>query len=404
MGKRLYFQGEFAKLVSELAPGDLFLCVQRRQEPSQPCAKEVLSMNTPAAALSRKAPGDGREHGLWLHSKQWDLLYITGSRVLVVLPLMLYAVVGHSALFVNLFIAGVIGGPHMYATFFRTLLDPSIRQRHRLLVIGSLGIPVLVVAGAVWAFQLLMTLFFFWASIHVLHQIAYILECYERKQHGHPQRWSLVIDYAVVFSSLYPFASYRFIHDDFYIGKTLLLYPDMLKTPIVCYTVSGFFAFALLLFIGKTIREIQQGTVHYPKILLMVTTIGLAFFITSYSGNRLEIAFQGFNTWHSFQYLALTWYINTLRKQRGTIEARGMPWLSNLGASRLSCFYGLNVACTLGALLLIGVVFRLSGLTFEHSYYIVVLSFLLIHYCHDHVLFTQFGDLVPQAEGAGERH
>ena len=361
-------------------------------------------MNTPAAALSRKAPGDGREPGLWLHSKQWDLLYITGSSVLVVLPLMLYAVVGHSALFVNLFIAGVIGGPHMYATFFRTFLDPSFRQRHRLLVIGSLGIPVLVVAGAVWAFQLLMTLFFFWASIHVLHQIAYILECYERKQHSHPQRWSLVIDYAVVFSSLYPFASYRFIHDDFYIGKTLLLYPDMLKTPIVCYTVSGFFAFAFFLFIGKTIREIQQGTVHYPKILLMVTTIGLAFFITSYSGNRLEIAFQGFNTWHSFQYLALTWYINTLRKQRGTIEARGIPWLSNLGASRLSCFYGLNVACTLGALLLIGVVFRLSGLTFEHSYYIVVLSFLLIHYCHDHVLFTQFGDLAPQAEEAGERH
>jgi hypothetical protein len=33
-----------------------------------------------------------------------------------------------------------------------------------------------------------------------------------------------------------------------------------------------------------------------------------------------------------------------------------------------------------------------------------VLSFLLIHYCHDHVLFTQFGDLAPQAEEAGERH
>jgi hypothetical protein len=387
-----------------LAPGNLGLGIQRRQEPSQPRAKEVLGMNTPAAALNRKVPGNRGEPRLWLHSKQWDLLYITGSSVLVVLPLMLYAVVGHSAIFVNLFIAGVIGGPHMYATFFRTLLDPSFRQRHRLLVIGSLGIPVLVVTGAVWAFQLLMTLFFFWASMHILHQIAYILECYERKQHGHLQHWSLIIDYAVVFSSLYPFASYRFIHDEFYIGETLLLYPNILKAPIICYTISGFFALAFLLFIIKTMREIQQGTVHYPKILLMVTTIGLALFITSYNGNQLEIAFQGFNTWHSFQYLALTWYINTLRKQRGTIEARCIPWLSNLGASRFSCFYGLNVACTLGALLLIGIVFRLSGLTFEHSYYIVVLSFLLIHYCHDHVLFTQFEDLVPQAEGAGERH
>ena len=93
----------------------------------------------------------------------------------MVLPLMLYEVVGNSVLFVNLFIAGVIGGPHMYATFFQTLLDASFWQRHRLLVVGSLGIPGLVVAGAVWDFQLLMTLFFFWVSMHVLHQIAVVL-------------------------------------------------------------------------------------------------------------------------------------------------------------------------------------------------------------------------------------
>src|SRR5262249_27732757 len=284
------------------------------------------------------------------------------------------------------------------------------------LVIGSLGIPVLVVAGALWHFQLLITVFFFWASIHVLHQIAYILECYNHKQYGSLQRsgapagvdacvqartstarthaWSPLIDYAVVFSCLYPFASYRFIHDEFYIGNTLLLYPELLKTPVVCYMISGFFALALLLFIGKTLLEIHRGTVHYPKILLMVTTIGLACLITSYSGQKLEIAFQGFNTWHSFQYLALTWYSNRLRQQRGVIDAHFMQWLSSPGASRFGCFYGINFALTLGALLLIGVVFGLSGLTFEHSYYVVVLSFLLVHYCHDHILFTRFGDLV----------
>src|SRR5215470_18984655 len=106
-------------------------------------------MNTPEAALARKAPGAMWAQGLWLHSQRWDLLYITGSSVLVVLPLMLYAVMGYSATFVNLFIAGVISGPHMYATFFRTLLDAPFRRRHRLLVFGSLGIPVLVVAGAI---------------------------------------------------------------------------------------------------------------------------------------------------------------------------------------------------------------------------------------------------------------
>jgi hypothetical protein len=354
----------------------------------------MADMHTPEAALGKNVSGAMWAQGPWLHSQRWDLLYITGSSVLVVVPLVLYAVMGHSATFVNLFIAGVIGGPHMYATFFRTLLDASFWQRHRLLVGCSLGIPVLVVACALWNFQLLITLFFFWASIHVLHQIAYILECYEHRQHGYLQRWARFIDYAVVFSSLYPLASYKFIYDEFYIGETRLLYPDMLKTPIVCYTISGVFVLALLLFLGKTIREIQQGTVHYPKILLMMTTIGLAFLITSYSGEQLEIAFQGFNTWHSFQYLALTWYIHTLRQQRGESARSYIPWLSSVGAGHFGYFYGINVVCTLGALCLIGGVFWFSGLTFEHSYYIVVLSFLLIHYCHDHVLFTQVKDVM----------
>ena len=109
-------------------------------------------MNTPEAMLGRKEQGTMWGQGPWLRSKRWDLLYITGSGILVVIPLMLYEVAGNSATFVNLFIAGVIGGPHMYATFFRTLLDTSFRQRHRLLVLGSLGIPVLVVAGAIWHF------------------------------------------------------------------------------------------------------------------------------------------------------------------------------------------------------------------------------------------------------------
>ena len=116
-------------------------------------------------------------------------------------------------------------------------------------------------------------------------------------------KWSRFIDYAVVFSSLYPLASYRFIHDEFTIGSTLLLYPEMLKTPLVFYAVSAFFVVALTAFVVKTVIEIRQGRVHYPKILLMAMTVGLSILITSYRGDRLEIAFQGFNTWHSFQYL-----------------------------------------------------------------------------------------------------
>jgi hypothetical protein len=32
------------------------------------------------------------------------------------------------------------------------------------------------------------------------------------------------------------------------------------------------------------------------------------------------VLFQGYNTWHSFQYLFLLWLINRLRAQRGEIE------------------------------------------------------------------------------------
>ena len=348
-------------------------------------------MSIPSTAMGGAMPAASWNRSLWLHSKRWDLAYLTGSGVLVVIPLILYELIGTSATFVNLFVAGVIGGPHMYATFFRTALDENFRQRHSWLIGTSLVIPVLVVACALWHFQLLITLFFFWASVHVLHQIAYILECYDRRQPAGLQKWSRFIDYAVVFSSLYPLASYRFIHGEFTIGSTLLLYPEMLKTPLVFYAVSAFFLAALTAFVVKTVVEIRQGRAHYPKILLMAVTVGLSILITSYSGDRLEIAFQGFNTWHSFQYLALTWYITTLRQQRGEIGPGPLQAIAAKG--RFGAFYGANLALTLGALGLIGMIVAVSPLPFEQSYYIVVLSFLLVHYYHDHFLFTRFGEL-----------
>ena len=346
------------------------------------------------AVVHEQARWVGWEPGPWLHSKRWDLCFLTFSGVLVVIPLLLYELIGKSSIIINLVVAGAIGGPHMYATFFRTTFNPSFRQQHPFVTWSSLLIPVLVIACALWHFQLLITLFFFWASMHVLHQIAYIIECYDRKRPRHVQQWSHLIDYALVFSCLFPIASYKFIHDEFYIGSTLLLYPDFLKTPVIFYLAAGFFALSLLLFLGKTLAEIRQGTAHYAKILLIGTTVILSLFITSYSGQKLEIAFQGFNTWHSFQYMALTWYILLLRRQRGERETGVMQWLAANDHGHFRYFYGITMACALLALALIGAAVALLNITFEQSYYIVVLSFLLIHYYHDHILFTQPEDVV----------
>ncbi len=364
-------------------------------------------MATYDARMDDQAKGVGWSEGQWLRSPSWDLCFLTLSGVLVVIPLILFELMGRSAMFINLFVAGVVGGPHMYATFFRTALDPSFRRHHPLVMAVSGIIPVLVIGCAMWHFQLLITLFFFWASIHVLHQITYILECYDRKQSGGLLSWSKAIDYAVVFSCLFPLATYKFIHGSFYIGNTLLLYPEVLKTPLVFYAVTAFFVLALLLFVIKTILEIRHGAVHYPKLVLILTTVTLALIITSYSGSQLEIAFQGFNSWHSFQYMALTWYILLLRQPStrqptGDLDPRGsnsnsnkvMSWLNDtVEHKRFWRFFAPNLMLTALALVVIWVVVTLTGITFEQSYYIVVLSVLLIHYFHDHVLFTKFDHL-----------
>ncbi len=77
--------------------------------------------------------------------------------------------------------------------------------------------------------------------------------------------------------------------------------------------------------------------------------------------------------------------------------------ISEDGKSRL--YYGFNLLLTAGSALIIGIVFvilhRFVGgkwaeptFALETTYYIGVLSFLWIHYYHDHFLFTQTESVV----------
>jgi hypothetical protein len=66
-------------------------------------------------------------------------------------------------------------------------------------------------------------------------------------------------------------------------------------------------------------------------------------------------------------------------------------------------FYGLLVLCTVGAGAIIGVLLLLRGplgLTPEQPFYMTMLSFLLIHYYHDHVLFTDPEAIVAERSTA----
>jgi hypothetical protein len=55
-------------------------------------------------------------------------------------------------------------------------------------------------------------------------------------------------------------------------------------------------------------------------------------------------------------------------------------------------FYSFNVCCAVGAVVMIALLLinkEALGFSFDQCYYVVVLSFLLMHYYHDHLLFTQ---------------
>ena len=62
-------------------------------------------------------------------------------------------------------------------------------------------------------------------------------------------------------------------------------------------------------------------------------------------------------------------------------------------------YYFFNVGLTACAVAVIALLIYFSprlGLSFDQCYYIVVLSFLLMHYLHDHFLFTNSEEMVLQ--------
>src|SRR5215210_2030281 len=86
--------------------------------------------------------------GAWLRSRTWDLSFLILSAALVPIPLLLHHGLGVSQTAVNLIVAGIIGGPHLYSTFTYTVFDPGFRRDHRRFLVASLLIPVGVTALA----------------------------------------------------------------------------------------------------------------------------------------------------------------------------------------------------------------------------------------------------------------
>lgn len=376
-----------------------------------------MSVASASLGISRAQPKSG---GLWLHSRNWDLAFITLSVIFVPLPYLVYLLavqlgvdphVGRNI--VNGFVAIAIGGPHMMSTFLRTGLDKDFNKRYPMLIRSSIIIPIIVVSLAFLNLNLLLTVFFFWAAIHVLHQVTYIVELYNHKEHRFVRTNSAVslparlIDYAVIMTCLFPFAALKISQGSFDVGTNDLtsVIPQFFQNLWFFVAMSAIFGASVLAFLIKSFREYQQGIINWPKTIFILLTVVVAFVIPALP--NLDTAFQGLNTWHSFQYLAITFYIVRIRQQYG--DLRGSKSL----VARFSEKQGARGLFALSAMMLIGsivvfiVVYALAGvirpdieanLHFDIAYYTSILSFLWIHYYHDHFLFTNF-EVLDQAYG-----
>ena len=334
----------------------------------------------------------GRREG-WIYKPSWDLTLLIGSAILVPLPFLAAWAAQLSGWLnpqqtidvINITVAALIGGPHLFSTITYTLLDGRFRARHPWYSKLAFLLPVGVVYLGVKQYTLLITFFFTWASLHVLHQILYLTDCYRARGRVAEPAWSRGLDYGLILTGMYPIGLYKLSLRQFRVGGVLLPYPDWVRQLHLPILAGILFAAFLLGWTVKTVIEFRQRRASLPKTLLISITTVVSFCLPM--GSNLDVLFQGYNTWHSFQYLFLLWLINRLREQRGEIHS---PFVRSLVRRNSMTLYYLCFLAATGVLVVLTAMVRsVTHLAADQSYFVVVLSVLLMHYYFDHFLFSQ---------------
>jgi hypothetical protein len=340
-----------------------------------------------------------QDSGPWIRDRRFDLLFLTLSGALVFFPYLSYGFLqklgvseATSSLIVGLSVTLLVGGPHMYSTYLRTAMEPRFRRRWGFLAYLPLVlIPTLVVLGSMYAFILLLTGFFLWASLHVTHQAQYISETYRMRAGGPIRAIDRWLDGAVILGALYTMAMYKFVEDRFALGDAVLFFPPFLKHRWVAIAFTVGYAAFFLFYVARTLGEVRRGESSWPRLLFMTITVAMAFIVPVF--DNLDVSFQGFNTWHSLQYLALTWFIMGREADSGRIGNRFAKAIA--GPEKTKRFYFAMIGATLSAGVIYLILWKGLGFAQDKSYYTVVLSFLLVHYFYDHILFRDFEPLEP---------
>jgi hypothetical protein len=370
-------------------------------------------MSATSASFSSVPALEQDRPSFWLRNRRWDLIFMILSVLVVPLPYVFY-LLGIKILnldsdvsrnIVNGFVAIAVGGPHMMSTMLRTGLDTEFKQRYPMLIRSSIIIPIIVVSLAFLNLPLLLTIFFFWAMLHVLHQVTYIVELYNHKEHSFIRKGSAVtlkaraIDYAVVLTCLFPMAAYKISQGSFAVGTNDLtkVIPTFFQSPWLFYVAGTTFFIAFAAYIIKSINEYRAGIINWPKTVFISLTVLVFFPLAAFP--NLDTAFQGANTWHSFQYLAITFYIIKIKQQYGNLD-QSAPLVARFSKGKDSRgLFALSTVMLVGSVVVFIIVYLLAQIIipdidpnrhFDTAYYTAILSFLWIHYYHDHFLFTNF--------------
>ena len=354
----------------------------------------------------------------WLVSAPYDLSFIIGSAAVLFVPHVIH-LLWPSNIVVDLAIAVTIGGPHLFATYTLTFMEPNFRRRYPRYTAGALLLPLLVLATAIVNLDLLVTTFFLMAALHVIHQAGYVADSYRerRPEPAATQGLSRLIDYGLLLSSLFVLATFKFTgaplrifgmelsEHQFATGGRRLLFPAFLQAEVLAWALMAAFLLCAAAFAVKSLHEAAQGRLNLPKTLHMVLAAGL-FFVTPALQN-LDVAFQGLNTWHSVQYLAVVIFLNRCRQAQGLIGSPVVARFATRGTRLYGVGLALTAACGLVYLALRGIVLLLDlwpGDPLQQHYfafYVSVLSALLIHYYFDHFLFLRVdGVITPREQSA----
>lgn len=346
-----------------------------------------------ASSYSRTPPS------VWINGARWDLAWLLGTALVVPIGLVVIAM-GAPADAVNLWVTVVVGGPHLFATFLATYMDPKFRRAHwPALVAVTLVVPAAVVAMTFWDFQVLMSFFLFAASLHVLQQNAYLTDVYRRRAGVPEPAWSRWVDYGLLFTSFYPGAAYKLVRADFRLGDVPILIPPFARTDLTWQLTTVAFVALLAVWIAKSAAEHRRGVLNGPKTLLIAVTTVVAFLIpTAVSGARLELAFQTVNAWHSVQYLAIVWAAMQMRRESGLQESAFVARITAAGTRGVP-FFAVLAGATLVLMGVISLMIRADpfGLTRNEYHYMGVLAPLFMHYALDTYLFfaATHGDARP---------